>query len=56
VRSIGGAAMTVGHLLFALHVILMLLRRGREREGAALLRRPSPTPRRGVAPVAGAAA
>jgi cytochrome c oxidase cbb3-type subunit I len=55
VRSIGGAAMTVGHLLFALHVILMLLRRGREREGAALLRRPTPTPRRGVASVAGAA-
>jgi len=42
-RSVGGALMTLGHLVFALHFALMLGRRG-DRRGAALLRRPSPEP------------
>jgi hypothetical protein len=38
--------MTVGHLVFALHVGLMLARRGEARRGPTLLRRltPSMTP------------
>ena len=44
VRSIGGGLMTLGHLLFAGHVALMLLRRGEQRTGPTLLRRPSGTP------------
>lgn len=39
VRSIGGALMTLGHLVFALNVGLMLLRRGEARRGPTLLRR-----------------
>lgn len=39
-RSLGGALMTVGHLLFALHVVLMFARRGTARSGATLLRTP----------------
>jgi cytochrome c oxidase cbb3-type subunit 1 len=46
VRTIGGTLMTVGHLVFALHVGLMLARRGEARRGPTLLRRltPSMTP------------
>jgi cytochrome c oxidase cbb3-type subunit 1 len=42
-RSIGGGMMTAGHLVFALHFVLMVLKRG-DRRGAALLRRPRLTP------------
>jgi cytochrome c oxidase cbb3-type subunit 1 len=44
-RSAGGTLMTLGHLVFAVHVVLLLLRRG-NRRGAALLRRPVPSARR----------
>ncbi len=44
-RTVGGSLMTLGHLVFAAHFGVMLLRRGTRREGAALLRRPLPTPR-----------
>jgi cytochrome c oxidase cbb3-type subunit 1 len=44
-RSAGGTLMTLGHLVFAMHVVLLLLRRG-NRRGAALLRRPVPSARR----------
>ena len=44
-RTVGGTLMTLGHLVFAAHFSVMLLRRGPRREGAALLRRPLPTPR-----------
>jgi len=36
-RSVGGALMTLGHLVFAAHFIMVLLRMGPEREGAAQL-------------------
>ena len=36
-RSIGGAVMTLGHLLFAVHFFAMALRQGPGRVGAALL-------------------
>ncbi len=39
-RTVGGTMMTLGHLVFAAHFVVMLLRRGTQREGAALLRRP----------------
>ncbi|HLS50510.1 MAG TPA: cbb3-type cytochrome c oxidase subunit I, partial [Burkholderiaceae bacterium] len=35
-RSIGGALMTAGHIVFAIHFILMALRYGKQRRGAAL--------------------
>jgi len=44
VRTIGGSLMTLGHLVFALHVGLMLTRRGTHRSGATLLRRRPGTP------------
>ncbi|MCC4117637.1 cbb3-type cytochrome c oxidase subunit I [Aromatoleum toluclasticum] len=37
-RSIGGALMTLGHLVFATHFVLMALARGPKRSGAAILR------------------
>ncbi len=37
-RSIGGALMTLGHLVFAAHFTVMALRRGPQRNEAALLR------------------
>lgn len=43
-RTIGGAIMTLGHLVFALHFVLMALRYGTSRVGPALLhkkRRPA---------------
>jgi cytochrome c oxidase cbb3-type subunit 1 len=42
VRSVGGALMTLGHLVFATNVALMLLRRGEARRGPTLLRRRTP--------------
>ena len=39
-RTVGGTMMTLGHLVFAAHFVVMLLKRGTRREGAALLRRP----------------
>ncbi len=44
VRTLGGTLMTLGHLIFALHVALMLTRRGTLRSGATLLRRRPGTP------------
>jgi cytochrome c oxidase cbb3-type subunit I len=44
VRTIGGSLMTLGHLVFAAHVGLMLLRRGEARRGPTLLRRNAPAP------------
>jgi len=44
VRTIGGSLMTLGHLVFALHVGLMLTRRGAARRGPTLLRTRSYTP------------
>jgi cytochrome c oxidase cbb3-type subunit 1 len=44
VRTIGGALMSLGHLVFALHVGLMLSRRGAARRGPTLLRTRSYTP------------
>ena len=52
VRSIGGGLMTLGHLVFALNVALMLTRRGEERRGPTLLRRRTPM----NSPVVGATA
>ncbi len=49
-RTIGGTLMTLGHLVFAVHFGIMVLRRGHKRTGAALLRRPVLTPR--SAPIA----
>lgn len=40
-RSVGGALMTLGHLVFALHVALMFTRRGTARTGATLLQMPA---------------
>ncbi|HJV53108.1 MAG TPA: cbb3-type cytochrome c oxidase subunit I, partial [Noviherbaspirillum sp.] len=42
-RSIGGALMTLGHLVFAFHFIAMALRFGPRRIGAALLYTTSPS-------------
>lgn len=42
-RSVGGALMTLGHLAFAGHFLLMALGRGPRRSGAALLRPLAPT-------------
>jgi len=44
VRTIGGTLMTLGHLAFALHVVLMLSRRGVAKRGPTLLRTRSYTP------------
>ncbi|WP_292938354.1 cbb3-type cytochrome c oxidase subunit I [Noviherbaspirillum sp.] len=41
-RSVGGAIMTLGHLVFAFHFIAMALRYGPRRIGAALLHTPAP--------------
>ncbi|HJV84270.1 MAG TPA: cbb3-type cytochrome c oxidase subunit I [Noviherbaspirillum sp.] len=41
-RSIGGAVMTLGHLVFAFHFVAMALRYGPRRIGAALLHTPAP--------------
>jgi cytochrome c oxidase cbb3-type subunit 1 len=43
-RSVGGAIMTLGHLVFAGHFAAMVLRYGPARTGAALLHSPVPTP------------
>ncbi|HEY0844441.1 MAG TPA: cbb3-type cytochrome c oxidase subunit I [Noviherbaspirillum sp.] len=43
-RSVGGALMTIGHLVFAVHFIAMALRFGPRRVGAALLNMRSTTP------------
>ncbi|MYM22633.1 hypothetical protein GTP46_08240 [Duganella sp. FT135W] len=40
-RSVGGAIMTVGHLVFAAHFVAMVLRHGPARTGAALLHTPT---------------
>jgi len=55
-RTVGGSLMSLGHLVFAAHFALMLLRRGTRREGAALLRRPGgyPTPTGGAVITGGA--
>ena len=42
-RSVGGALMTLGHLVFAFHFVAMVLRHGPARTGAALLHTPSTT-------------
>lgn len=42
-RSVGGSIMALGHLVFALHFVLMATRRGVAREGAALLNEPLKT-------------
>ena len=39
-RSIGGALMTLGHLVFVAHVLLMALRFGPRRATAALFKSP----------------
>ena len=44
VRTMGGTLMTLGHLVFATHVAMMLMRRGSQRSGATLLRRYAGTP------------
>jgi len=43
-RSVGGAIMTLGHLVFAFHFAIMALRYGPQRTGAALLHRPTTAP------------
>lgn len=43
-RSVGGAIMTLGHLVFALHFLTMALRYGPQRIGAALFHKPAATP------------
>jgi cytochrome c oxidase cbb3-type subunit I len=43
-RSVGGAIMTLGHLVFAGHFVAMALRHGPRRVGAALFHVPAPTP------------
>jgi cytochrome c oxidase cbb3-type subunit 1 len=55
VRTIGGTLMTLGHLVFAVHVALMLMRRGSQRSGATLLRRRPGTPISSAAIAGGAA-
>jgi cytochrome c oxidase cbb3-type subunit 1 len=55
VRTIGGTLMTLGHLVFALHVAMMLMRRGDQRSGATLLRRRPGTPMSSPIVVGGAA-
>ena len=39
-RSVGGALLTVGHVVFVAHVMLMALRFGPRRTGAALFKQP----------------
>ncbi|NYT35739.1 hypothetical protein ERD78_02555 [Allopusillimonas soli] len=39
-RSVGGALMTLGHLVFAFHFVAMALRYGRKRVGPALFHKP----------------
>lgn len=41
-RTVGGALMTLGHVVFAIHFIAMALRHGPRRVGAALLHTPAP--------------
>ncbi|MDN5844181.1 MAG: cbb3-type cytochrome c oxidase subunit I, partial [Alcaligenaceae bacterium] len=41
-RSVGGAIMTLGHLVFAVHFVLMALRYGTSRVGPALLHKRKP--------------
>jgi cytochrome c oxidase cbb3-type subunit 1 len=41
-RSLGGAVMTAGHVVFAFHFLAMALRHGPRRIGAALLHVPAP--------------
>jgi hypothetical protein len=41
-RSVGGTLLTLGHLAFARHFVLMLGRRGDARKGATLLASPLP--------------
>jgi cytochrome c oxidase cbb3-type subunit 1 len=48
-RSVGGAIMTLGHLIFAGHFATMVLRHGPSRTGAALLH----TPAGQLSPIAG---
>ena len=48
-RSVGGAIMTLGHLIFAGHFAAMVLRHGPSRTGAALLH----TPAGQLSPIAG---
>jgi cytochrome c oxidase cbb3-type subunit I len=43
-RSLGGAIMTLGHLVFAFHFVAMALRHGPQRVGAALFHKPPTTP------------
>lgn len=43
-RSVGGAIMTLGHLVFAFHFAIMALRHGPQRIGAALLHKTAATP------------
>jgi cytochrome c oxidase cbb3-type subunit I len=43
-RSLGGAIMTLGHLVFAFHFVAMALRYGPQRVGAALFHKPSTAP------------
>jgi cytochrome c oxidase cbb3-type subunit 1 len=42
-RSVGGALMTLGHLVFAVHFISMALRYGPRRIGPALFHKPRET-------------
>ena len=43
-RTLGGALMTLGHLVFACHFAAMAFRHGPARTGAALLHTPAPVP------------
>ncbi|HWK72495.1 MAG TPA: cbb3-type cytochrome c oxidase subunit I [Burkholderiaceae bacterium] len=43
-RSVGGAVMTLGHLVFAVHFVTMALRYGRKRVGPALFHKRSADP------------
>ena len=43
-RSVGGAIMTLGHLVFAFHFVTMALRHGPQRIGAALFHKPAAMP------------
>ena len=43
-RSVGGALMTLGHLVFAVHFFMMGWKFGRKRLGAALLAPAAPAP------------
>jgi cytochrome c oxidase cbb3-type subunit I len=38
-RSVGGSLMVLGHLVFALHFVLLVIQRGPNRRGAALFSR-----------------